>query len=119
MNTNVYWTLELGVQPGRQKDLQVLMAEMVGATRANEPGTLNYEWSTSADGKLCTLFERYLDSDAAMIHIGTFGKKFAGRFFEILKPLRFTIYGTPSPAVKDALAASNPVYMQSVGGFSR
>lgn len=119
MNSNVYWILELDVQAGRENDFRVLMAEMVSATQANEPGTLNYEWSTNADGKLCHIYERYADSAAAMTHLGTFGEKFASRFLKILKPVRFVVYGSPSTAVKDALAGFNPIYMQGVGGFSR
>jgi hypothetical protein len=111
--------LELDVQEGRESDFRNLMGEMVSATKATEPGTLNYEWSTSADGKRCHVFERYVDSSAALTHTGTFGEKFAGRFLEILKPVRLVVYGSPSPAVKDALAGFNPVYMQDAGGFSR
>ncbi len=119
MNSNVHWLLELNIQPGRENDFQALMAEMVSATQENEPGTLNYEWSTSADGKVCHIYERYADSAAVMTHIGTFGKRFASRFLEILKPTRFVVYGSPSSEVKDALAGFKPVYMQPVGGFSR
>ena len=119
MATDVSWMLELNVQRGREKDFTVLMNEMVTATRANEAGTLNYEWSTSADGCVCHIFERYVDSAAVMTHLATFGEKFAGRFLEVLKPVRFVVYGSPSQDVKDALAGFNPVYMQPVGGFSR
>jgi quinol monooxygenase YgiN len=119
MSSHVYWMLELDVQPGRENDFRVLMAEMVSATQANEPGTLNYEWSTSADGKVCHLYERYVDSAAVMTHLRAVGEKFIGRFMEVLKPVRFVVYGAPSPAVMEALAGFSPAYMQTVGGFSR
>ena len=119
MNSEVSWILELDVQEGREKDVQALMTEMVGATEANEAGTLSYEWSTSADGRRCHIYERYADSAAVLVHLGTFGQRFASRFLEILKPVRFVVYGTPSAGVQDALAGSNPVYVQPVGGFSR
>jgi hypothetical protein len=54
-----------------------------------------------------------------MTHLGTFGEEFAGRFLEILKPIRFVVFGSPSEEVKEALAGFNPTYMQTVGGFSR
>ena len=119
MATEVSWMLELNIQPGREKDFRVLMNEMVTATRANEAGTLNYEWSTSADGSVCHIFERYVDSAAAMIHLAAFGEKFASRFLEMLQPVRFVVYGSPSQEVKDALAGFKAVYMQPVGGFRR
>lgn len=119
MAAGVSWMLELEVQPGRAKDLTVLMNEMIAATRANELGTLDYEWSLSADGSVCHIFERYTDSAAVMVHLGTFDEKYAGRFLKVLKPVRFVVYGSPSQDVKDALADFNAVYMQPVGGFSR
>ena len=119
MSNQVSWMLELDIQEGRKDDLPNLIAEMVSATKANEPGTLDYEWSISADGKRCHLFERYVDSDAVLTHVRTFGEKFAGRFLELLKPVRLVIYGSPSATVQDALAAFQPVYMQFAGGFSR
>ena len=118
MSSHVSWMLELEVLEGRQSDFRHLMAEMVSAT-TNEAGTLDYEWSTSADGKRCHIFERYVDSAAVLTHLGTFGERFAGRFLEILKPVRFVVYGSPSTAVQDALAGFKPVYMHPAGGFSR
>ncbi len=119
MSSQVSWIFELEVQEGRQKDLRDLIAEMVSATQANEPGTLDYEWSISADGKQCHIFERYADSAAVLTHGEAFSKNFAGRFLEILKPVRMVIYGSPSAAVREAMADFQPVYMEFAGGFSR
>jgi hypothetical protein len=47
-------------------------------------------------------------------HLGTFGEKFASRFLEVLKPVRFVVYGAPNAAVQDALAGFNPVYMDQL-----
>jgi quinol monooxygenase YgiN len=119
MATDVSWMLELSVLPGRESDWGDLMDEMVSSTHAHEAGALNYEWSTSADGSVCHIFERYADSAAVMAHLAAFDKKFAARFLEVFKPTRFVVYGSPSQEVKDALADFNPVYMQPAGGFSR
>lgn len=93
--------------------------EMVSAPRANEPGTLSYEWSVSADGRTCHIYERYTGSAAVMTHLQAFGSRFAGRFLEILRPVRFLVFGAPDAAVREALADFAPVYMQPVGGFTR
>jgi quinol monooxygenase YgiN len=119
MKGEVYWMLELEIQPGRDKDFRALMAEMVSATKSNEPGALAYEWSTSADGRMCHILERYADSAAVMTHMATFGQKFAGRFFEVFKPKRFEIHGEPDAAVRAAFAANNPAYFEPAGGFTR
>ena len=119
MSTHVSWMLELEIQQEHESALQSLMEEMVEATKANESGTLDYEWSISADGKSCHLFERYVDSAAALTHLGTFGEKYAGRFLEVFKLVRLVVYGSPSTAAQEALAGFNPVYMRPLGGFSR
>jgi quinol monooxygenase YgiN len=119
MSSHVYWMLELDVHPGREDDFRALMAEMVSATQGNEPGTLNYEWATSADGTICHIYERYADSAAVMTHLATFGEQFAGRFLEVLKPTRFMVYGSPSAEVREALAGFEPVYMEPAAGFGR
>lgn len=119
MNTHVCWMLELQVREGREADFRALMAEMASATEANEPGTLDYEWSLSADGRTCHLWERYADSAAALVHGAAFGSRYAPRFLDVLSPTRLTLYGSPSDEVKAALAPFNPVLMQPAAGFSR
>ncbi len=119
MATHVSWMLELDIQSGREEDFRALMKEMVSATDANEAGTLTYEWSINADGTVCHILERYVDSAAVLTHLATFGEKFANRFLEVLKPTRLFVYGSPNAAVKEALAGFNPVYMESVGGINR
>jgi quinol monooxygenase YgiN len=119
MATGVSWKLELAIQEGQGDNLPSLIEEMVSSTRANEPGTLDYQWSTSADGTACHIFERYSDSGAVMVHLANFGEQFAGRFMEILAPTSFVVYGSPNEEVREALAGFNPTYMDSAGGFSR
>ncbi len=119
MNTHVCWMLELQVREGRDEELRALMAEMAAATEAAEPGTLDYEWSLSSDGRQCHLWERYADSAAAMAHAATFGSRYAARFFDVLAPVRLVLYGSPSAEVRAALAAFNPVVMEPAAGFSR
>lgn len=119
MDDEVYWLLELAIQPGKRDEFHQLMLDMVDVTQANEPGTLNYEWSISADGKVCHIYERYQDSAAVLIQLSTFGTHFADRFFALLTPTRFVIYGSPSLQVKEALDGFGPVYLAPIGGFHR
>ena len=119
MSEQVYWILETAIKEGELENLKALMADMVAATEANEPGTLNYEWSISPDEKSCHIFERYVDSDATMVHMGNFQKNFAGRFVSILTPTRFEVYGAASDTVKKGLAPLGAVFNPSLGGFSR
>ena len=119
MSDHVYWIIEANVQDGKLEELKSLMQEMSEATKADEPGALNYEWSLSEDGTVCHIFERYADSAATMVHMGNFGKKFAGRFMGALKPFRCTLYGNPDEKVCAAMKPMGYVAMKPAAGFSR
>ncbi len=80
---------------------------------------MNYEWFINQDGTTCHVYERYADSNATMVHIGTFGEKFAERILAITKPQRLTVYDDPDAAVRDALAGFGAVHMTQIGGFTR
>ena len=119
MSENVYWILEVAVQPGQVEAFKAMAQEMSAATKANEPGTLGYHWNAAADGTTFHIFEHYKDSASCMVHLGNFGKNFAARFMPLVKPVRFTVYGTPSDDVKKAIGGLGPVYTQPIDGFLR
>jgi quinol monooxygenase YgiN len=119
MSHHVAWMLHMTVAPGRQAELQALLDEMVAATLANEPGTLEYEWSLSADGTECHLWERYADSEAALIHMGSFVANYAERFYALLTTTAFHLYGSPNAEVREGLGAFGAVIMRPLGGFRR
>jgi hypothetical protein len=72
----------------------------------------------STDGGLCHIYERYADSAAVMIHLTTFGERYAARFEQALEPLRTVVDGSPTGHVKEALADPNPVYMEPAAGLA-
>lgn len=116
---HVAWMFELTVREGRDADLQALMTEMVASTRRDEPGTLDYEWHLTDDGRQLHIFERYADAAAVMTHLATFGARYMGRFFDVLAPQRMTIYGPADDAVRAALAQLRPAVLRRAEGFSR
>lgn len=119
MSNNVHWLLELNIKEGELDNFKVLMKEMVETTQGNESEALIYEWFISEDDKTCHIYERYADSAATMVHLGTFGEKFAERFMASLEPTRFVVYGSPSDEVRAALAGFGAVHMSEIGGFAR
>jgi quinol monooxygenase YgiN len=118
MPNTISWNLQMLVREGRLNDVRPLMNEMVAATR-EEAGTIGYEWFLSADGKTCHINERYADSDAAMVHIGNFGSKFAERFLACFKPTSFCVYGNPDAKARAALNGMGVTYLEWLGGFNR
>ena len=119
MSDNVYWMLEVAIKPGQLDNFKTLMMEMVEATQANEPNTLNYEWTISEDDQSCHIYERYADSAATLTHLKAFGEKFAQRFLAAVNPTRLVVYGNPNDQVKQGLSGFGGVFMTPIGGFAR
>ena len=119
MSEQVAWVLQLSIKEGQYDNVIDLMGQMVAATQADEPGTLSYEWSVNDDKTVCHLYERYTDSAAAMVHMGSFGQNFMKRFFTFMRPTGIFVYGSASDELQAALAGLKPLYMGAIGGFTR
>jgi len=119
MTDNVFWLVELDIHEGKTDDFKAVMKAMVEWNRADEPGTLNYEWYISEDGKQCHIYERYANSAAAMVHLGNFGEKFAKQFDAVCTPTRLMVYGDASPDLTAAVAGIGASHFSQIGGFER
>jgi quinol monooxygenase YgiN len=117
MTDNIYWVLELDVQAGALETFRVLMREMVAAAQ-REPGTLNYEWNISADGRVCHIYVRYRNGAAVMDHMASWDGNFSRRFSELATITRMSVYGAPDATVKAVLDPYGPVYYEQFGGFN-
>ncbi|MEO2016572.1 MAG: antibiotic biosynthesis monooxygenase [Fuerstiella sp.] len=116
---HVYWIITTSIKDGELKNLKALNAEMVKATRDNEPGTLSYDWSISADHKTCFFFEHYADSASLLIHTKKFKEKYAERMMAMIEIKSFQVFGNPNDEVKKNLSAFGAEFPQSIGGFTR
>lgn len=117
--SNVFWTFKVAIKDGELDKLKDLIREMSDGSKANEPGTLIYEWTISEDEKSGEVHERYADSDAALRHLASFNDNFADRLMVLVEPTGMTVYGSPSAALKKELEGAGPVYMDVIGGFAR
>jgi quinol monooxygenase YgiN len=112
----VYWVLTVTVD--QMDKFKVLIQQLVTAT-AKEAGAVQYEYNIGDDQKTVDIYERYADSEAAMLHVEkTFGL-FSKEFLALAKPARWVIYGTPFNELKQALADFHPIYMTTFDGFVR
>lgn len=113
---DIYWMLTLDLADGQEEAFEALMTDMVVANK-EEPGTKNYEWHRSGD--VVHIYERFETNDDAGAHLGNFGANFAERFFAILTPTSFTVYGPAEGGVREGLTNAGAVFFDQVGGFSR
>jgi len=116
MSDSISWNLQLSVNPGKLEDFRSLMDEMITSTR-KEKGCLRYEWYLSSDESACHILENYVDSSAALEHLGTFGSQFAERFLACVSPTGFSVYGDPSDEVRGVLDGYGAQYLGPFGGF--
>jgi quinol monooxygenase YgiN len=116
MSEQISWCVALGVKPGQLDNFMKLTQEMVASTR-NEPGVLSYQRFVGDDNKIVHAQERYVDSDAALMHLQNFAEKFAERFVSMVDRMRFTVYGTPTAELKELLDGFGAVYLSPFGDF--
>lgn len=97
----VVWLFEVEVKPGRRAEFEALIPKMVAST-GQERGARAYQFFGNPEDDTLCVYERSADSEAAPIHMGIFGEKFAARFLDLVTPSRFTVPGPASQALVDA-----------------
>jgi quinol monooxygenase YgiN len=119
MSDHVLVVAENTINVGQVNNLKALVEEMINAIKHDEPGTLNYEWFITEDGTSVHVYERYINSEAYLIHLENFGQKYAERCFTYLTVTNIAIYGNPSDKVREVFKAYDPVYMSPFAGIAR
>jgi quinol monooxygenase YgiN len=97
---------ELRVRPARVEEF-LTVARTLAAAAADEPGTLRYEWFTSADPAVFVVLEEYADPAAAVAH----NERCADALQQVSDLADMTsvhLHGDLGPDL-DAWVAANPV----------
>jgi quinol monooxygenase YgiN len=105
---NLYWVLKATINEGQLEALQVLTKDLVKLTQA-ESGALAYEWSISEDQKSLHIYERYIDSEAALAHLANVGEHLP-KLMQLIAPTTMECYGPASNQFKQAVAGLPVVY---------
>jgi len=113
----VAWLFELELKPDRRADFDALVPEMVAST-SREEGARAYGVFRNDESNTVCVYERYADSAAALTHMTIFGEKFAGRFMDLVSPVRFTVLGSPTEELVGALTPIGAVVHQQIDGFT-
>jgi quinol monooxygenase YgiN len=119
MSESIFWIVDGMIKQGAGDDLKSLIDEMISSTEANEPGTVAYEWYMDAGKTRCHIFERYRDSQAAMIHLRTFDQMFAARLGRLLQIERVTLFGNASQEMLNTLGHEGTLALLPLAGFTR
>ena len=119
MSNSVSWMLAVKTKDGMKDSFHELMHEMVASTKANEPDTHGYVWTTPNDGSTVHIYERYADSDAALLHVGNFGANYAERFMSMVDIESFDVYGDVSDKLAEVLGSLGAQMQTRLAGFVR
>jgi quinol monooxygenase YgiN len=112
----ISWRVEVFVKPDQVGNLLALTDEMVESARV-EVGCLSYQRFISADGHSVHVYERYLNSSAAMAHLRVFFKRYEDRYASMVIRDRFTVYGSPSTELRQVLEQFSPEYLRPFGNL--
>ena len=74
MSTAISWVFEAAIKPDGLDDYRALAREIVADNEANEPGQTFLEWFI--DDHDVHIYERYVDSAAALTHVQRFVANF-------------------------------------------
>jgi len=85
-----------------------------------EPGTLGYEWFSSADGHRFRLVETYVNTGAVEAHFGgPVVQEWVPKLAAVCTVDGFEIYGDPGPQVAKAAGGLGAVVFQYWHGIDR
>src|SRR5277367_6938590 len=105
-------TVSLIVNDGQLEAFKSIAQSMTEVSKA-EPGTLGFEWFSSADGKQFRLVETYVDSSALEAHfMGASVQECVPKLASVCKVSAFEIYGEPSPKVAEMDSGFGTVVFQ-------
>jgi len=112
-------TVNLVVNDGQLETFKSIAQSMTSVSQA-EPGTLGYEWFSSADGKRFRLVETYVDSSALEAHfMGPAVQQWVPKLAAVCKVAGFEIYGDPGAKVTEMASGFGAVVFQYWIGIGR
>jgi quinol monooxygenase YgiN len=102
------------VAPDKLDGFKNVVAQLVERAKG-EADTLEYDFFLSADQTVCIVREAYANSEAVMAHSANMGDLLP-RLFELGGSFEAEVFGNPSPALLEALAAFNPTIYSYLQG---
>jgi quinol monooxygenase YgiN len=112
-------TVSLRVNEGQIDEFKSIAEAMTEGSKA-EPGTLGYEWFSSADYKRQRLVETYLDAAAIEAHFtGAVVQQFVPKLAAVCSVDALEIYGDPGPKVAEMAGGFGGVIYHHWLGINR
>ena len=119
---DITFIIDLKINQNTNEDLSVFVEEITQNVIDNEDFCLEYAYYLSDDGVSVTLYEKYINSDAAIKHGQNFmSGPFFDRFFNLFTLEKFIVTGPASEEFKSFTKENGFVieYRNSIDGFLR
>ena len=119
---DIAFIIDLKINQNTIEDLSVFVEEITQNVIDNEDFCLEYAYYLSDDGVSVTLYEKYINSDAAIKHGQNFmSGPFFDRFFNLFTLEKFIVTGPASEEFKSFTKENGFVieYRNSIDGFLR
>ena len=117
MTENIYWILKAKIGDGNLDELKKLAKECCEITKT-EPGVMAYEWSIAQDREMLHIYERYMDSEAAMAHMANLSAQLP-QLMGLVSVTEIECYGKASGDFREAAKDFPMVYMETFCGFRK
>jgi quinol monooxygenase YgiN len=101
MMDEIQVTARLAIHDGKFENFKDVARTCLVSVREKDTGTLQYDWFLNEDQAVCTVRERYQDSDAVLQHVANLGDTL-GELLAV-SVLSLEVYGAPSSELLNAL----------------
>ena len=119
-NEKVGFVIELSINKGTNvEEVKTLLKQLTEFMRTNEQEAYDYGYYISEDGKRITLIEKYLNSQAAILHADNFeGGSNMKPFMDSFTIESFVLIGNSSKALQDRIKAYGVKPRKLIGGWT-
>ena len=118
MEINISWNVEAKIKYGKLDELKEWITKASSQVKKHEIGTLAYEFWLSPDKKYVHYYNRYLNSEALILHMNNISSMLP-ELLKLATPKKITVYGPANDSVKKIIKHLNPSYFNNYGGFTR
>lgn len=115
---SVAYLLEMTIEDGKLAEFKEKAADYTAAVRDGEPGTLEYQWWLSEDGKRSLLKETFDGSASILKHFENVGPTLPA-LLAIAPFTRLEVFGDVSAEARTALDDLGATYLDHLVGFER
>jgi quinol monooxygenase YgiN len=99
-------TSRLTIHDGKLEEFRALAEQCMRLVRERDTGTLQYDWFFNDRQTECVVREAFVDSAAALAHIGNLGPTLGALLG--VSTMTLEIYGSPSAELSAAVASLAP-----------